>query len=82
MVLVMFTPLINILLIEAQMEKGKITISRVTTNQAPKDYIKIQVHKSSFGMVLQAEMELEEFAMCLTGLAMSNCKYKTFINNP
>ena len=59
------------------MEDGRITISRVSTNQAPEDYIKIDIGRPG-SMVCQIEMILKDFAECLTGMGFSHCKMRTY----
>lgn len=60
------------------MTKGKITISRISSNQ--ENYLPIKITIDDVDAVtqfLEIEMSLENFAECLTGLAARPCEFKT-----
>ena len=57
------------------MEKGKLTISKVTSNIRD-DYIKIEVYH--YKHILHVEVDPKEFALTLTGLGGVPCEFRMF----
>ena len=60
-------------------EKGKLTISRVTTNMPDEfGHISIELTDDGFKMLFRAEITLADFARLLTGLGEIPCNYKVW----
>lgn len=60
--------------------KGKITLSRVTTNTA-NDYVSIKIaDNNSRVRIINVEIDMKTFAMAITGLSDQNCNIKVYDN--
>ena len=64
-----------------KMDKGKITISKVTENTNRDDWIRIQLQDKNYKTKVIIEVELRDFASALTGMGNTPCTYKE-INKP
>ena len=61
-------------------EKGRITISRVQSNQSKKGWITIHIGSDNHDRIITVDVPLETFALCITGLGSQECdltRYKT-----
>ena len=62
---------------------GKLTISRITTNEDKSDWIRIQLQDETHHYEFVIDVKLEEFAMAITGLGGMSCLYTKWNNyNP
>ena len=58
-------------------EKGKLTISRVTSTDEP-EYINLELTDSGWKMLFQVEIPLADFASAITGAGAIPCDYKVW----
>uniref|UniRef100_A0A6H1ZEL7 Uncharacterized protein n=1 Tax=viral metagenome TaxID=1070528 RepID=A0A6H1ZEL7_9ZZZZ len=59
-------------------KKGKLTISRGTTNTDESECINLELTDGEFRMLFLAEVTLTDFARALTGLGDVPCDYKVW----
>lgn len=57
------------------MENGKLTISKVTSNNRDEDYICIALRNERYKLVLEIEIPLKEFALAVTGQGSIDCLF-------
>ena len=59
-------------------KKGKLTISRGTTNTDESECIYLELTDGEFRMLFLAEITLADFARAITGVASIPCDYKVW----
>jgi len=59
-------------------KKGKLTISRGTTNIDESECINLELTDDEFRMLFLAEITLADFASAITGLGARPCYYKVW----
>jgi len=59
-------------------KKGKLTISRGTTNIDESECINLELTDDGFKILFLAEITLTDFARALTGLGARPCDYKVW----
>ena len=60
--------------------KGKITITRTASNRRD-DFISIYIGDANSGLrIMEIEIELEQFALLITGLARQDCNIEIYDN--
>ena len=59
-------------------KKGKLTISRGTTNTDESECINLELTDDGFKMLFRVEMAFVDFARAITGLGAMSCDYEVW----